>query len=167
MTGWGLGGEWCSTHTNKHIPSHDAVDIFLCMVAQELFPAMSIPLYAHHRAFYVVENAANLYPTSCYYLAIILMELVLNAVNGGLLAAQMYYFHNFAAFFLSARPWAACAGYAGFVMLLNAAVNVRTYRPGFGIGCAGVSMHERTPNIRMLTLRIHTCNRRKRFSTAW
>ena len=104
------------------------VDIFLCMVAQEVSPFFSVPLYAHHRAFYVVENAANLYPTSCYYLAIILMELVLNAVSVGLLAAQMYYFHNIAAYFQPKRPWTACAGYAGFMMLLNAATNVRMGR---------------------------------------
>ena len=54
-----------------------------------------------------------------------LVELALNASCGFVSGAYSYYSNGFATFFNPARPWAACAGWSAFVMLLNSVTNVR------------------------------------------
>lgn len=111
-------------------------DLFFSLLAQELFPYVSQSLFAHSRAFYSVENAAGLYPPSCYYCSLVLTELALNASCGFVSGAYSYYSNGFATFFNPARPWAACAGWSAFVMLLNSVTNVRacssSIRPAVG-----------------------------------
>lgn len=105
-----------------------------------MLPYVSLSLFADARAFYVIENAAGLYPPSCFYLSIVLIELVLNAVNGGVLVAIVYIMWTVAVFFDPERPWAACAGFAGFAMLQNMVTNVRArayMRRSFGAGRCG------------------------------
>ena len=99
--------------------------IFFTLLAQEMFPFISHSLFVFSRMFHAIENAAGLYPPSCYYMSMVLIELVLNTVNGGLMAAYIYHSNNFSTFFNPERPWVACAGWTGFAMLLNAVTNVR------------------------------------------
>jgi hypothetical protein len=105
-----------------------------------MLPYVSLSLFADARAFYVIENAAGLYPPSCFYLSIVLIELVLNAVSGGIAVASNFRWIQLTVFFDPERPWAACAGFAGFAMLQNMVTNVRArayMRRSFGAGRCG------------------------------
>lgn len=95
-------------------------------MAQEIFPVISMPLFGHARTLYAIENAAGLYPPSCFYASMVLIELLLNATNGGFMFGYVYMSCSLGVFFDPVRPWASWAGYVAFGMLMNVVTNVRT-----------------------------------------
>ena len=104
------------------------------MLAASVFPYASISLFIFDRQFYQGENASGLYPPSASFVANVLLEMLLNTVNGLVYALICYYMAAYWAFIQPTNPAATVSGYLGIFVAMNTVTNVRA--------CVGVAVGE-------------------------
>jgi hypothetical protein len=95
------------------------------MLGASVFPYASISLFLYDRQFYQAENASGLYPSSAYFAANVLLEMLLNTVNGVVYSLIIYYMVAYAAFIQPADPAAMVTGYVGLFVAMNMVSNAQ------------------------------------------
>jgi len=99
--------------------------LFFSMTVLSLLPISSLSTFLYDRQFFQSEESSGMYPSSAYYLANIVLEVIFNTINGVIFAVITYYMMDFNAF-VKGPELKMAAGYTGICVVMNLLANAMT-----------------------------------------